>query len=77
VGSLWILVGIGVSNWRSKDSFFSLARARMSEATSEAMRTGEHSIASTVILPASILERSSTSLMMLSRCSEFRRMTRV
>ncbi len=66
--------GMGVWNSTSKSSPLSLARTRMSEHTSTMIWLGEQGTLSTVILPASILERSRMSLMSESRCSPLRRM---
>ena len=63
--------GIAPRYSTAKVSPFPTARARISEATSAVNSTGEHAMRSTLILPASILERSRTSLMILSRCCPF------
>ena len=74
VGSLWNTWGRALAYSTASVRRLSAARTRMSDSTSAMICTGEVGIFSTVTLPASILEMSSTSLTSDSRCSELRRM---
>jgi len=72
-GSVRPLRGTGVANSSRSVNPFSIALGRVIDTASAASRGRSAGVRSTVIPPASILDRSSTSLITCSRCCPFRR----
>ena len=68
-----MVFGTGVANSTANASDFSIARTRISDATSTTICEGEHATSSTSSLPASIFDRSRIPLRRRMRWSLFLR----